>query len=181
MNTLVQLFVEHPVAQAVGLVALTGTALSYQARTTARIAFWQAVSAFFWTVHLLLLGAWTGGLLNLLGMVRGAVYSQRGTRAWASRPFWPWLFAVLCVGAALWAGMAQGEGRRLLLCAVAQCAGCFALWISRVNLSRRLFVGISLLWLLYDALAGSIPGVVCEIFSQISLQLAMWRSRSQQP
>ena len=119
MNELVRLVTEHPVAQGVGLVALIVTVLSYQARTTRGIALRQAVGSFFWTAHLLLLGAWTGGLLNLLGLVRGSVYSQRGERAWASRPF----------------------------------------------------------WLVYDAFSGSIPGTLCEVFSQISLYVAIARNR----
>ena len=112
MNELVRLVSEHPVAQGVGLVALAVTVLSYQARTTRGIALRQAVGSFFWTAHMLLLGAWTGGLLNLLGLVRGSVYSRRGERAWASRPFWPWLFGALCVGAAAFAGLSQGDAAR---------------------------------------------------------------------
>ena len=174
-NEIVRLVSEHPVAQGVGLVALVVTCLSYQARTTRGIALRQAVGSLFWTTHLLLLGAWTGGLLNLLGLVRGSVYSQRGERAWASRPFWPWLFGALCVGAAAWAGLAQGEGPRLLLSAAAQCLGCYALWTFRVRLARLLLVVVSLLWLVYDVLAGSIPGTLCEVLSQISLYVAIAR------
>ena len=174
-NEIVRLVSEHPVAQAIGLVALVVTCLSYQARTTRGIALRQAVGSLFWTTHLLLLGAWTGGLLNLLGLVRGSVYSQRGARAWASRPFWPWLFGALCVAAAVWSGLVQGEGPRLLLSTAAQCLGCYALWTFRVRLARFLLVATSLLWLVYDALSGSIPGTLCEVFSQISLYIAIAR------
>ena len=168
---------ENPVAQAVGFVALGVTVLSYQARTTRGIALRQAVGNFFWTTHLLLLGAWTGGLLNALGLARGAIYSQRGACAWASRPFWPWLFGALCVGAAAFAGLAQGEGPRLLLSATTQCIGCYALWTPRVRRARLLLLLVSLLWLAYDALSGSIPGTVCELFSEASILLALARDR----
>ena len=168
---------ENPVAQAVGFVALGVTVLSYQARTTRGIALRQAAGNFFWTTHLLLLGAWTGGLLNALGLARGAIYSQRGARAWASRPFWPWLFGALCVGAAAFAGLSQGEGLRLLLSAIAQCIGCYALWTPRVRRARLLLLLVSLLWLAYDALSGSLPGTVCELFSEASILLALARDR----
>ena len=176
-NEIVRLVSENPMAQGLGLVALVVTCLSYQAQTTRGIALRQAVGAFFWTVHLLLLGAWTGGLLNLLGLVRGSVYSQRGERHWASRPFWPWLFGALCLSAAVWAGLAQGEGPRLFLSTVAQCLACYALWTPRVHLARFLLVAVSLLWLVYDVLSGSIPGTACEVFSQISLIVAIVRGR----
>lgn len=178
-NEIIRLISEHPIAQALGLVALCVTVLSYQARTTRGIAFRQAVGSFFWTAHLLLLGAWTGGLLNLLGMARSAVYSQRGARPWASRRFWPWFFGALCVGAAAWAGFAQGEGPRLLLSATAQCLACYALWTPRVRLARAILLFVSFLWLAYDALSGSIPGVLCELFSEVSILIAMARDRRQ--
>ena len=73
------------------------------------------------------------------------------------------------------AGLAQGEGPRLLLSAVAQCLGCYALWTFRVRLARLLLVVVSLLWLVYDVLAGSIPGTLCEVLSQISLYVAIAR------
>jgi len=174
-NEIVRLVVEHPVAQSVGLVALVVTCLSYQARTTRGIALRQAIGSFFWAAHMLLLGAWTGGLLNFLGLVRSGVYSQRGARAWASRPFWPWLFGALCVAASVWAGLVSDEGPRLLLSTAAQCTGCYALWTVRVRLARFLLVALSLLWLAYDVLSGSIPGTLCEIFSQISLYVAIAR------
>ncbi|MBP5544398.1 MAG: YgjV family protein [Kiritimatiellae bacterium] len=174
-NEIVRLVAEHPVAQGLGLIALVVTCLSYQARTTRGIALRQAVGSFFWTTHLLLLGAWTGGLLNLLGLARGSVYSQRGERAWASRPFWPWLFGALCVAAAVWSGVAQGEGPRLLLSTAAQCIGCYALWTAHVRFARFLLAIASLLWLAYDVLSGSIPGTACEVFSQISIYIAIAR------
>jgi hypothetical protein len=180
-NELVKLVAEHPVAQGVGMVALVVTCLSYQARTTRAIALRQAVGSFFWTTHLLLLGAWTGGLLNLLGLARGSVYSQRGERDWASRPFWPWLFGVLCVAAAVWSGVVQGEGPRLLLSTAAQCLGCYALGTVHVRLARFLLAAVSLLWLAYDALSGSIPGTACEEFSQISIAIAIVRDFRRSP
>lgn len=175
IETILRLVREHPAAQSLGLVALLVTSLSYQARTTRGIALRQAVGSFFWTAHMLLLGAWTGGLLNALGLLRGAVYSQRDGRRWASAPAWPWLFGALCVGAAAFAGLVQGEGPRLLLSATAQCIGCHALWTRHVLRARLLLVPTSLLWLVYDALSGSIPGTLCEVFSQLSLHLALAR------
>ena len=174
-NEIVRLAAERPVAQTLGLVALVLTCLSYQAGTTRAIALRQTVAAFFWTVHMLLLGAWSGCLLNFLGLVRSGVYSQRGERDWASRPFWPWLFGALCVSAAVWSGLAQGEGPRLLFPTAAQCFSCYALWMVRVRFARFLLVVVSLCWLAYDILSGSIPGTVCEVFSQFSLYIAIAR------
>ena len=180
-SEIVSLVAEHPVAQTVGLVALCLTVLSYQARTTRGIALRQAAGSFFWTAHLLLLGAWTGGILNALGLVRSAVYSQRGIRHWASRPFWPWLFGALCIIAAAFAGLMQGEGPRLLLSFAAQCISCYALWTPCVRRARVLLFFVSILWLAYDAISGSIPGTACELFSEVSIFVAFARDSHRIP
>ena len=177
-----RLTVAHPVAQAIGLAALVATCLSYLARETRGIALRQGVASCLWTAHLLMLGAWTGGLMTLLGAARGAVYSQRGVSGWASARGWPWAFGALCVTGAAWAGMAQGEGSKILLSCGAQCIGCYALWTSNVSRSRRLLVLACILWLSYDALSGSLPGVVCEAASLGSLVVAMFaEQRGQTP
>ena len=169
------LVLAHPVEQGAGLVALVVTCLAYQARTTRGIALRLAVSSFFWTAHLFLLGAWSGGLLNLIALARGSVYSQRGERGWASHPFWPWLFWGLCIVAAAWAGLVKREGPRILFSTMAQSICCYALWTSRVLFARYLLVLASLFWLGHDVLAGSIPGAVCESLSLVSLLVAIVR------
>ena len=85
------------------------------------------------------------------------------------------------MAAAVWSGLVQGEGPRLLLSTAAQCLGCYALWTFRVRLARLLLVAVSLLWLVYDALSGSIPGTLCEVLSQISLYAAIARDFRRSP
>lgn len=164
---------EHPIAQALGLAALVVTCVSYLARETRSIALRQGVANCFWTAHLLMLGAWAGGLMTLLGAFRDTVYSQRGVRNWSSARGWPWAFGVLCIGSAVWAGMVQGEGPKLLLSCGAQCLSCHALWIANVVRARLLLVLSCALWLAYDALSGSIPGVLCEAGSLGSLLVVL--------
>lgn len=176
-----RLVAEHPVAQAIGMAALVVTCLSYMARETRGIALRQGAANCLWTAHLLMLGAWTGGLMTLLGAGRDAVYSQRGIRGWASARGWPWAFGVLCVGAAVWAGIAQEEGPKLLLSCGAQCLSCHALWTANVARARLLLVLSCALWLAYDALSGSIPGVLCEAGSLLSLLVVLTKRRKSSP
>ena len=119
--------------------------------------------------------------MAILGAGRDAVYSQRGIRGWASARGWPWAFGVLCVGAAVWAGIAQGEGPKLLLSCGAQCLSCHALWTANVARARLLLVLSCALWLAYDALSGSIPGVLCEAGSLLSLLVVLSKRRKSSP
>ena len=175
-----RLVAEHPIAQANGLAALVVTCWSYLARETRGIALRQGAANCLWTAHLLMLGAWTGGLMTLLGAGRDAVYSQRGIRGWASARGWPWAFGLLCVGAAAWAGIVQGEGPKLLLSCGAQCLSCHALWTANVARARLLLVLSCALWLAYDALSGSLPGVLCEAGSLLSLLVVLSKRRVRQ-
>lgn len=104
-------------------------------------------------------------------MFRGAF--AKPTLKDASARGWPWAFGLLCVGAAAWAGIVQGEGPKLLLSCGAQCLSCHALWTANVAWARLLLVLSCALWLAYDALSGSIPGVLCEAGSLLSLLVVL--------
>lgn len=177
-ETLRGLIVANPVAQAIGLVAMIACCWSYQGRTPRIIVFRQTIAAMLWTAHMLLLGAWAGGLINFIGGIRNIVYLRvPGGESRTLRSPWPWVFLLLCVGGAAWAGLGQGEGARCLLSMVAQGIACFIYWNAPARTIRALCILASALWLVYDVLAGSIPGTICEIINQISLYVAVWRYR----
>ena len=177
LDQIVALYQAHPVAQIVGLCAMILCCASYQGRTPKQILALQGGAGVLWMFHLVALGAYTGGFLNMLGAVRSVVYINNGRKRWASSPVWPYVFAGICIAVAAWSGIFQGEGWLCLLAMAAQGWACFVLRSKRARVIRFCSVGISLLWLIYDFLSGSIPGTLCEIINQISLYVAIFRYR----
>lgn len=176
---IVTLYHEHPVIQSIGLVAMILTCSSYQGRTAKQIVFLQGTASIFWTLHLVLLGAVAGGFLNFVSTVRGYVYINNGQKKWASSEAWPYIFCFICVVIAASSAFFIHEGWRCILSMVAQSWACFVLRSKNARFIRYSSIGISLLWLVYDVLANSIPGTICEIINQLSLYIAIFRYRKQ--
>ena len=76
------------IAQAVGIVAMTVAFISFQQKTQKGIVAIQMLSSGLWTVHLYLLGAYTGCLLNFMAVIRDAIFAQRNKYPWASHIGW---------------------------------------------------------------------------------------------
>ena len=83
------------------ILGLTGSLISFtslQSGSRRRILLLQLFCCLLWVVQYGLLGAWTGVLINLLGLARAVVCSFND-RPWARSPLWLVLFLV-CYGAA---------------------------------------------------------------------------------
>ncbi len=175
---IVALFQAHPVAQSIGIGAMALTGASYQGRTPRRILVLQGAGGLVWALHFAVLGAYTGSALNILGAARSAVYLRTGESRWASSRAWPFGFSAICIAVAAWSGIWGGEGWVSVISLIAQVWASFVLRSKSARTIRACSVGISALWLSYDALSGSIPGTICETISQASLWTAIVRYRN---
>ena len=63
--------------QILGIVAIGLGFLSYQMKTPGQIALVQALTAFVFVIHYLMLGAITGMAMNIVCFIRGIVYYFR--------------------------------------------------------------------------------------------------------
>ena len=83
-------------AQVLGLVGSLISFTSVQTGSRKKILLLQLLCCVLWIVQYGLLGAWTGVLINLLGLARGTVCACND-RPWASGRGWLALFLV-CYG-----------------------------------------------------------------------------------
>ena len=60
--------------QALGVVAMCFSVLSFQGKTSGRILLMQVLGNSFWIIHLFLLNAYTGACLNILALIRNSTY-----------------------------------------------------------------------------------------------------------
>ena len=97
------------IAQILGFVPLILSWFIFRARSRLGSIALKSVSDGFSAVHFFLLGAWTGCVINCINTVRGALFSQKGKRAWASGFFLPVGFCLVTIGFSClsWAGTAH--------------------------------------------------------------------------
>ena len=82
------------IGQILGGVAIILGLISYQMKTQGRIILMQALTGLVFVVQYLLLGAYTGMAMNLVGVVRCIVYYFRNKRG-SNEKVTPMVFAVI--------------------------------------------------------------------------------------
>ncbi len=156
------------IAQLLGFVPLFLSWFIFRARSRTASITLKAVSDGFSAVHFFMLGEWTGCVINCINTARGALFSQKGRRKWASGIYLPIGFCLVTVGfsALSWAGP------KSLLPMIGSCLAVVGYWqTSQKRLRRFNFAGI-FLWLIYGFITLSVPTVVGNIISLTSITVS---------
>lgn len=167
--------------QAVGIVAMSFGILSYLNRNQRGIMIFQLLATACFSVHFWLLGAVTGCLLNILGVIRAAIYAQRSRRAWAAHPCWIYIFSAAALGIYVMTFTVFGHEVTVwellieLLPVVATAVTSVAYRMAGGAQVRVLSLFSSPLWLTYNACRGSIGGVISDSMSLVSIFVGMYR------
>ncbi len=155
------------------LIGFCGTALffiSFQFRENKKLFFVQFISYALYTVHLLLLGATTGGISYLINCLRSFLLSSKW-KFGKSR----WMCAILCalqIGALIftWAGPFS---LLPIIANIASTIGGYTGNPKKVRLAG-MFIN-SPLWIVYNILVGSWAGILDEIVSEASMIISVIR------
>ena len=156
--------------QALGLTGSLISPTSLQSRSRRNILLLQVFCCVLWITHYALLGAFTGVLTNLLGLLRGIVCANNHRR-WASSRWWLAFFLV-CYGLS---PLLTWDGPHCLLLGLAMMLTTLALWVRNMPLTRLLFLLNSPLVFSYNLMAGSYACAAIEVVAFSSFLLAVWR------
>ena len=162
--------VKYAVIQLIGLIGTVLFFASFQCRSNKALFRVQLVSYGCYTVHLLLLGATTGGISYILNAIRS-----------------------FCLGSKI--KFARSKAICVLLCAL-QLAALYVTWSGWISIlpvaaniaatiggythnARKIrVVGMlinSPLWIIYDGMVGSWAGILDEIASEVSMIVSIIR------
>ena len=162
------------IAQLIGLVALTVSFISFQSRTQRTIMVMQVISTCLFAVHLYMLGALSGMLMNIAACLRSLIFSFRNRYRWAASPFWIIFFITVCAVLSL-ISVFGGEGAVALLPLGGMILTTFAGSCREAARVRLLTLLNSPFWLSYNLISRSIPGVLTELLVSGSIILGMIR------
>ena len=162
--------------QLIGLVGSVIAITSLQSGSRKKILSLQVVCCVLWVTHYGLLGAWTGALINCLGLAR-AVVCACNDRKWAKSPLWL-VFFLVCYAVS---PLLTWDGTHCLLMGGATMLTTVALWVHDMRLTRLLFLLNSPLVLLYNLIARSYSGAAIEVVALAAFALAVWRFDIRKP
>lgn len=171
ITALLQPFLDNITAQIIGIIALIIIIVSYQFNDRKKLVFLQFFSGIFFSIHFIMLGAYTGGVINIIGVIRAAVYYYKGKYSWSSCVIWPFLFSIsgAVISAFTW------DSALSILPAVAFACTSIALWIDKTTLTRVFCLGSSVSFIIYNFACTSYSGVLTEAIAICSLLVAFAR------
>ncbi len=158
------------ITQVLGIVAFIMSALSFQAKSFKAINVFKIISYILFTVHYFMLPAYTGMITNVTSCIRGFVYiwlveKSRSTK-WAQV-----LFSLLFIGI----GIATWDGIVCIFAIMGAVVQTVAHGIENPAKLRLINLPTCFMWMFYNIYYFSLGGLFSDIFSLISIVIAMIR------
>ncbi len=160
------------VTQIIGIVAISFIILSFQHKTRKGILVFIGIGCFLFAIHLALLGAITGAILNLFVVVQSVLFSRYAAK---TRPKWPlvmMLIIFVIIAVVTWQGVLS------IFPTLGTMLGAFSYWQRNPQRVRWLALSARPLWFVYNLASGSIAGVIAEVLNASSILVGIYRYRN---
>ena len=158
------------VIQIIGFFGILASVISFQCKKHNSILFFRTMNEFIFAIQYLLLGAYTGMAMNLIGCVRNVIFTKQvseNKKTVVSTVVFAILFFVL--------GLFTWQGKKSILIIIAKILSTFAYSNKNTTVVRSVLFITCTSWLVYNYCVLSIAGVLCEAFTLVSLLVGMIR------
>lgn len=157
--------------QSIGVVALIFSILAWNARTRKNILYLQGVNVGLFIFQYILLGAYTGAVVQCITLSRNLVFAKKGEKKWADNPLWPFIFMALAIITLVifWQGWVS------IFPVIGVIIGTYGMSKDQPKTMRRYILSTALVWIPYDLLVHSYSGFVNDIISYVALIIGMYR------
>jgi len=153
------------VAQGVGMFGLVFAIFSFQNNRRSLILLFLGMAQMFFIFHFALLGVWTAAAMNIVGSTRTFFFIFRGRKKWTDSNAIMFIFICLF----LIAGVLSWQNWLSVLPIAAMIIETVGLWQKNTRRIRFIVFVPHPVWLVYNFIHGSYPGVLTEVFILVSL------------
>ena len=159
-------------AQIIGLFAVTTFLLSYQQKRRKNIIIWNATSRVLYIIQYLLLGAFEGAVLDILGTISSVVAQKKDNRIIKKHIR---LFIIIINLIIFAVGLSLYENIFSLFPIIGVILHTSAFWITEEKIIRKIsFIG-SPFWLVYNLANLAYGSAIGDILTMISIGTAIYR------
>ena len=144
--------------------------LAFQCKKHNRVIAFRNLNMLFFAGQYVLLGAYTGMAMNIIGMIRNVIFSEQVKRGKSTRISISAFCAIFLV-----AGIITWEGPKSILLILAKLISTAAYGNKNLLVVRLLVLFTSSSWLVYNLFVGSYAGMLCEVLTLLSILIALWR------
>ncbi len=158
------------IIQLIGVLGILASVISFQCKKHNSILIFRTMNEFIFAIQFLLLGAYTGMAMNLIGCVRNVIFTKQvseNKKTVASTVVFAILFFVL--------GIFTWQGKKSVLIIIAKILSTVAYSNKNTTVVRTVLFITCTSWLIYNYCVFSIAGVLCEAFTLVSLFIGMIR------
>ena len=164
--------IEEFIGQIFSIIGMALTVLSFQMKTKKQILVMQTAGSAFFLGSYVLLGSWAAVCLNIVFLIRNAVFYFKDKK-WASHGAWLYFILALVIVAGALGFKTYWD----IIPIVGAIFGTVAAYMKRENMFRLLKLGDSPCWLIYNISIPSIGGIICEIINIASILIGLIRYR----
>ena len=167
-------------AQCISLFGMAMNVTSFQCKEQRHIIFMQLIGSVFFGVSYFMIGAYVGGLLNAIGMVRAVVYWQR-ERFRAHKAFWVYAIGAASIGVyalsfAVFGAEASAKNLAVeVLPVIGMIITTVSFYLGRARAVRFIGIANSPLWLTYNLFNFNIGGIITECIALVSIIIGIVR------
>ena len=158
------------IIQLIGGLGILASLVSFQCKKHNSILCFRTLNEVVFAIQYLLLGAYTGMAMNLIGCVRNTVFTKqvaKGKKTTVPTVIFCVIFLVF--------GIFTWQGMKSILIIVAKVLSTVAYGNKNTTVVRAIIFMTSASWLIYNYCVFSIAGVVCEALTLISLLIGILR------
>ena len=166
------------IPQVIGLLAVATFLLSYQQKKRSNIILFNVISRCLYILQYLLLGAFAGAVLDILGALSSVIAGKKHT-AFIKKHTTAIVIAVNTCIVLAGVGIALANESWLDLCSLAGVLlHTSAFWISDEKIIRRVSLLGSPFWFVYNFLSRAYGSAIGDILTICSILIAMFRHRN---
>ncbi|MBR2043242.1 MAG: YgjV family protein [Clostridia bacterium] len=158
------------IGQGLGIVAVILGFVNYQVKTREQVLYVHIATTVCFTLHYMLIGAYSGMAMNFVGIIRNVVFYFAGKNGKINKA-WPISFAVI-MGVM---GLLAWESWYSVLAVVGLVINSYAMSFNKPNNIRKSILITSPLVLAYDVLVSSVGGAIYEGIVIISSVIGLLR------
>ena len=158
-------------AQIIGVFGLICSLLSFQMKNRKWIMAFQMTASLSFSAQLFMLGAITGGCVDMISFIRTMIFSQN-SKKWASSPVWLYVF----LGIMIIAGALTWQNAWDILPIIGSMLSTLALWMKREKHIRLISLSVGPCWLVYNLVKGAWSGALNEVLAMTSIVIGMIRN-----
>ena len=168
------------IAQVISLFAMAFTCISFMQRKKSTVLVLQLIGGSLFSIQYFMLGAITGGLLNILSVIRAIVFLNND-KLKANHPAWSIGFTVCYFISYASVFLVFGKEPTFanlffeILPVIAMVLSLISFRYSDAKYIRRYGLGCSPLWLTYNIANFSIGAIICEVLNLFSILIGILR------